>query len=51
MLALAVYVARVRENNYDLHAASACDILSWLVSWTSAGFIIFMAFVKKQDDE
>ncbi|XP_045164667.1 uncharacterized protein LOC123528761 [Mercenaria mercenaria] len=51
MFGLAVYLARVRKDDYDLHASIACDILSWLVSWTSAGFIIFMVFVKKQDDK
>ncbi|XP_060587122.1 uncharacterized protein LOC132742670 [Ruditapes philippinarum] len=51
MLGLAVYVARVRNDDYDLHAASALQILSWLTSWTSSGFIVYMMIIKKQSDE
>lgn len=51
MFALAVYNARVRKEDYDLHVSTALDIVAWLVAWTSAGFIIYMGIVKKKDED
>ncbi|KAL4225823.1 hypothetical protein ACF0H5_013812 [Mactra antiquata] len=50
MFTLAVYNARIRKDDYDLHVCTTLDIIAWLVAWTSAGFIIYMALVKKQDE-
>lgn len=49
LTALALYIARVLTSNYDLHAAAACNIISIVVAWTSAGFISAAARVKKQN--
>ena len=48
MIAMAVYVDKVKTSGSDLHYGFALDVVAWLLAWAAGGIIIASKFMSKE---
>lgn len=47
MVAMAIFVDKLKSDDSDLHAGFALDVVSWIVAWIAGGLFVAAKFMEK----